>query len=55
MTKEQAIILIKKAIDEFPKTSQVSNPYLAGYVDALYDAGQITEEIRGELYFTYAE
>jgi hypothetical protein len=57
MNKEQAINLIEKAMVTMavkPKPGEVCQ-YLAGYIDALFESGQINETLRSELYFTYAE
>jgi len=56
MNIEHAITLIEKAmVQMYEESDQVPNPYLAGYVDALGDAGLISEEERHVLYVTYAE
>ncbi len=45
---------LEKRLMNPPKTATASNPYLAGYIDAMYDKGHINNTDRATLFFQYA-
>ena len=54
MTLEQITDQLEKRLVCLPKTADCSNPYLAGYIDCLWDTGFLSPSDRARLYFQYA-
>lgn len=52
MTLEHALTLIEKNLVQLPaeNTQRDNEVYFAGYIEALWDAGQVSDTDRDELY-----